>query len=633
MIMSKMNDILTSPPLLSAFESYLESVQAQENLLFLLALSNLKCVIDTEEEVNRIFKTFVVTGAPMEINITCRQDIERQLLSRRSGRLTLAAATRIYAKAETEIRDLLEIKVSEFRRATSLNSLKQSEPEHNQKRVVIVGGGFVGFTVAAILDPMPRFHVTLIDTKDSFEYTPGMVKMLVRPEETTSLRVRHDAYVKNGSVVVGYAQRIREDGKAVEVNNKMIELDYLVIGTGSTYRSKIKSFDVSALYRMSQLSTEYNELKMAKSVLIIGGGLVGCELASEIALHEFPDEPKKKKVTVIESHDCLVYRSSPSQQRKALEYLNEIGVTVILNERMIDFDGYESKTYLGISGNMYPNFDKVYLATGTAPCSQIIRQSNMPDILEERVDVRDRIKVKRTLQLDHPEFDHIFAGGDVTNIKEEKTGYSATLAGVCIARNICRMEKGKAPLQQGEKGTLPAPLNPLHGNKDHGGIGRQPLPEWKRSLSFLYPSWAKLKYFDETEFLQIVAGEASGAVQASHAIGRLPKPLDTDLSPISPQGQQTLCRCSSIQQHCRCPMTKSPSPSGSTVRRPKLYDLDIPPASNMSGKDVLITSANTITSLDEAISLQSSGHYEESLLHSVASDTSIHSRYTTAVNY
>jgi hypothetical protein len=69
---------------------------------------------------------------------------------------------------------------------------------------------------------MPRFHVTLIDVKDSFEYTPGMIKLLVRPEETSSLRVRHDAYVKNGRVVIGYAKKIVGNGKFVVVNNETV---------------------------------------------------------------------------------------------------------------------------------------------------------------------------------------------------------------------------------------------------------------------------------------------------------------------------------------------------------------------------------------------------------------------------
>lgn len=64
---------------------------------------------------------------------------------------------------------------------------------------------------------------------DSFEYTPGMIKLLVRPEETSSLRVRHDAYVKQGRVVIGYADQIVDDAKNVKVND-----EYVMFKAGST---------------------------------------------------------------------------------------------------------------------------------------------------------------------------------------------------------------------------------------------------------------------------------------------------------------------------------------------------------------------------------------------------------------
>ncbi|CAO3592019.1 unnamed protein product [Absidia cylindrospora] len=532
-----LGDFLSCPPLLAAFESFLREGQAHENLLFMEALARLECeqnVANIEHAVERIWKTFVDDGAPLEINITCRDDIKKAYDASKYTLLNVHKALNIFKKAEIEVTQLLETKVAEFKKNSEMSNFALHYPKQSQKKLVIIGGGFVGFTVASILDPMPRFHVTLIDAKDSFEYTPGMIKMLVRPEETTSsMRVRHDAYIKNGRIVIGVANRIEKDATMVHVNNESIPFDYLVIATGSTYQSKLKSFDISALYRMSDLSSEYNGLKIAKNILIVGGGLVGCELAAEIALHEFPDgQPKRKSVTLVESHSSLVRRSTPARQQKAIEYLRAIGVDVVCNEKIVDFDTSGNNAFLGSSGRLYKHFDKVYLATGTTPCCQILKQprqtslhdddSTMMD-LDTCVDNWDRICVKPTLQLKHWKYQHIFAGGDVTDVKEEKTGYAATLAGVCIARNICRMEKGKQPLEQGEGGTLPAPLSPLHGRNDQGGIGRESLSTWKKSFAFLHSNWAALKYFDESQFLQLVAGETNAPKKL---LGRMPRYLD-----------------------------------------------------------------------------------------------------------
>jgi NADH dehydrogenase FAD-containing subunit len=163
------------------------------------------------------------------------------------------------------------------------------------------------------------------------------------------------------------------------------------------------------------------------------------------------------------------------QQQKAIKYLSSLGVSVICNERIIDFDvASTSNVYVGSSGKLYSGFDKIFLTTGTQPNSSLFSTSPTLDVC---VDTRGRIKVKPTLQIDHWKFDHIFAGGDVTNVTEEKTGYAATISGVCIARNICRMVKGKEPLKQGTKGTLAAPRQPLHGISSNGGIGKR---KWQK---------------------------------------------------------------------------------------------------------------------------------------------------------
>lgn len=192
---------------------------------------------------------------------------------------------------------------------------------------------------------------------------------------------------------------------------------------------------------------------------------------SELAQTRFPGPYPHKKVTIVESNSSIVCRSTLEQQHKAIKYLSSLGVSVICNERIIDFDvASTSNVYVGSSGKLYSGFDKIFLTTGTQPNSSLFSTSPTLDVC---VDTRGRIKVKPTLQIDHWKFDHIFAGGDVTNVTEEKTGYAATISGVCIARNICRMVKGKEPLKQGTKGTLAAPRQPLHGVSSNGGIGKR----------------------------------------------------------------------------------------------------------------------------------------------------------------
>ncbi|KAI9497800.1 hypothetical protein BDB00DRAFT_916219 [Zychaea mexicana] len=522
---SLLQDVLSDPRLLRSFESYLRRCGAHENLLFIEAMSQLRYESDSsnrEIALNRIYKSFLTEGAGLELkNVTTKEQVRRDMEALQWAILRREDVIEVLQDTESQILAVLTTKLEDFIRAKNIHiDAFDHRPVKNQIRVVIIGGGFAVLRLISTVYNAAGCLLICLATPDSFEYTPGIVRRIVNPEATSSMRVRHDAYVRNGKVIIGYARDIGHDATSIQVNGETINFDYLVIATGSSYASQLKSYDVSVLYRLTGLEESNAELLNAKRVLIVGGGLVGCELASEIALRTFPGPYPHKHVTLVESHSMVISRSEAQQREKAMEYLLDLGIEVVCNERIIGLDGSESGgIYLGASGRVYSGYDKIFMATGTRPNNSLLLNSSDLDVC---LDSWGRIRVKPTLQLDHWKYTHIFAGGDVTNVIEEKTGYAATLAGVCIARNICRLVKGKEPLRQGTKGTLPAPDKPLHGISAQGGIGKQKLGMLKKRFAFLNPSWAALKYFDEQQFLKMVQGEAASS---SQALGRMPRRL------------------------------------------------------------------------------------------------------------
>ena len=48
-----------------------------------------------------------------------------------------------------------------------------------QKKLIIIGGGFAGSKIAKKLES--QFHTILIDNKNHFEYTPGVLRTIVKP--------------------------------------------------------------------------------------------------------------------------------------------------------------------------------------------------------------------------------------------------------------------------------------------------------------------------------------------------------------------------------------------------------------------------------------------------------------------
>lgn len=176
---------------------------------------------------------------------------------------------------------------------------------------------------------------------------------------------------------------------------------------------------------------------------------------------------------MIEAMDRIVSRGSDKQRQRVDKFLKGLGVTIKLNERVTCLGSNGVLEYRSSEGSTYSTQEYlVLLATGSKVNTGFIKNSTNDPSLEYCLDRSDHIRVKNTLQVDHWKYNHIFAGGDATNVIEEKTAYAATLAGVCIARNICRLEKGKSPIPQGTKGLLPPPSKTLHGIKSHGGIGK-----------------------------------------------------------------------------------------------------------------------------------------------------------------
>jgi NADH dehydrogenase FAD-containing subunit len=174
-----------------------------------------------------------------------------------------------------------------------------------------------------------------------------------------------------------------------------------------------------------------------------------------------------------EARNEIIFRRDEKQQKKAEVYLKRLGVEILLNERITTLNTQDYETYHGSSGKVYSTKDYlVLMATGVKLNTSFIQTSTNEPSLDTCIDIYGAIRVKPTLQVEHWEYNHIFAGGDATNVVEEKTAYAATIAGVCIARNICRMEKGKEPIPQGTKGLLPPPAKTLHGISSQGGIGK-----------------------------------------------------------------------------------------------------------------------------------------------------------------
>jgi hypothetical protein len=90
----------------------------------------------------------------------------------------------------------------------------------------------------------------------------------------------------------------------------------------------------------------------------------------------------------------------------------------------------------------------------------------------------------------------------------------------------------------------------------------------KKRFSFLNPSWAALKYFDEQQFLRIVQGQ--GTINSSQVLGRLPRRLNlpSDFSNDAQPPQLQHYRTTKSQSSTLLPSSSASARAASINRQP-----------------------------------------------------------------
>lgn len=301
------------------------------------------------------------------------------------------------------------------------------------KKVVIIGGGFAGSLAAQRLEN--DFDVTLIDTKEYFEFTPGILRSIVNPKHVRRIQVLHTHYLKRAKVLVGTVKSIMPEHVVLDREN--IRFDYLIVSSGSTYTSPFKEQRVVPATRANHLKHYHEDASHAKKIVVIGGGPVGVELAAEL-IGKYP----RKEITIVHSQDRLMERSNPRSSAYAQKYFHKKGVRVILSERITKINKDICVTDRGTRLDA----DIIFLCTGIKPNFELL--SKFHDVLNDN----NQVKVNSHLQING--FKHLFAAGDITAISEEKTAQNAERQAKTIVKNIRAISESQ-PLHDYESKRTP----------------------------------------------------------------------------------------------------------------------------------------------------------------------------------
>ncbi len=90
-----------------------------------------------------------------------------------------------------------------------------------------------------------------------------------------------------------------------ESKGELIKFDYLIICTGFSYAKPIKDASANTLIaRKKSLLDQYQKIEESDSILVVGGGIVGVELAGELAVKY--GKTNLKKIGICQRGDRLL---------------------------------------------------------------------------------------------------------------------------------------------------------------------------------------------------------------------------------------------------------------------------------------------------------------------------------------
>ncbi|MEQ9261875.1 MAG: NAD(P)/FAD-dependent oxidoreductase [Owenweeksia sp.] len=353
-------------------------------------------------------------------------------------------------------------------------------PSADAPRIVIIGGGFAGLALAKALKKT-KAQVVLVDRHNFHQFQPLLYQVATSGLEPDSIVFPFRKQISdNRNTIFRYAtvEQINADQNRVLTDKGVIDYDYLVIATGT----KTNFFGLSDIengglgmksiqdalnirhmmiqnLEQAAITCDEHEKDLLTNFIIVGGGPAGVEMAG--ALAEFKkyvlpgDYPEYSSeimdIYLLEAGDQLLASMSDKASEKALEYLTQLGVNVILNEAVAHYDGSMVSTN---SGNKLYAKNLIWTAgvTGSFP----------KGIDKESVVRGNRLRVDHTLRVKG--YPNIFAIGDIAAMITEKTpkGYPqvaqvAMQQGKYLGKVIRNKIAGKEPTQPFEyrdKGSL-----------------------------------------------------------------------------------------------------------------------------------------------------------------------------------
>jgi len=355
-------------------------------------------------------------------------------------------------------------------------------PINDLPKIVIIGAGFAGINLVKKLKDKP-VQIILLDKHNYHQFQPLLYQVAISGLEPDSIvtpirklfKTRHNLIYRMANV-----EHIDAKKNRLQTDIGYIDYDYLVIATGSKtnfYNAEnIKKNSIglknindainirSWMLQNLELAVEgcnIAEKETLTNFVIVGGGPAGVEMAGALAefkkyllSNDYPEiDCKLMKIYLIQASDRILPMMSEKSSEKALSVLRKLGIQVLLNSRVQDYDGE-------IVSIVSANKPEVLRAKNMIWAAGV--KGNIILGLEESTIVQNRFIVNEYNQI--KTYDNIFAIGDIAAMISDQNpkghpmvAQAAIQQGKALAENIVsKIEKGifSKPFQYKDKGSM-----------------------------------------------------------------------------------------------------------------------------------------------------------------------------------
>ncbi len=347
-------------------------------------------------------------------------------------------------------------------------ALKLSE----KPRVLIVGGGYVGLTVAQQLQKKIKAAggiVTLVDPLPYMTYQPFLPEVVGGHIEARHAVVPHRRHLKDTEVITGKVTSVDHQAKIAVVGlgeGESVEIPYqdIVMAAGATTRTfpieglaengiGLKTIEEALglrnhiLERLEAASVMTDEAakRRALTFTVVGGGFAGIECIAEMediiraAVNENPRLSQSDvRIVLVEAMGRIMPEVSEDQAVGVVEHLRGRGIEVLLNTSLSSaVDGELTLISMADKSEVDKFGSDTLVWTAGVAANAVARSSSFP------VDERGRITGSATLQILNEDGDVIegaWTAGDIAAIPD-LTG--AGPGGFCVpnAQHASRQAK------------------------------------------------------------------------------------------------------------------------------------------------------------------------------------------------